>query len=293
MFRFLTFLSSGDMVNNNGCTDNLYFENRASFTLLHKGGNMTDAASIAEKYVKMLRLRYSPIGCFFADTRPEGAVGFRKKGTGCIMPLILSAGTGKTVAFDRETTGWPCSAFYLGYKDWIFTGVECFLAQGPSPGRECERFVKTAGQARRFLKAMRFETKTKGAVVFKPVEHFAEGETPEFVIFFANADQLSALVFLLYFDAPEESDRVMARFSSACGSVFTLPLQCARKGEAKAVWGLHDISARLRLPKDLMTFAVPFPIFMKMGRDMKDSFLKTETWDGISRRIGPAAGGPS
>jgi uncharacterized protein (DUF169 family) len=249
------------------------------------GAIMTELISIGEAYVKTLRLAYSPVACFFSEKRPEGAMGFKKKGGGCIMPLIFSAASGKTVAFDKETTGWPCSAFYLGYEDWIFPGIERFLSHGPVPGRECERFVKTADQAEAYLKSVCFETKSKGTAVFKPVEKLDTGETPEIVVFFANADQLSALVYLLYYNAPEEENRVIARFASACGAAVTLPLHYARKGEKKAVWGLHDISARSRLPKELMTLAVPLSLFVEMGRDIEESFLATDAWRKIAERI--------
>lgn len=244
-----------------------------------------ELAAMGKAYVERLRLGSSPVACFFSKERPKGAVGFKKKGGGCIMPLIFSAGSGKTVAFDRDTTGWPCSAFYLGYEDWIFPGIENFLSHGPVPGRECERFVKTAGQAEAYLKSVRFERKSEGTAVFKPVEKLEAGEVPEVVIFFANADQLSALVYLLYYSAPEEENRVVARFASACGSVVTLPLHYARKGEKKAVWGLHDISARARLPKDIMSLTVPLSLFIEMGRDMEESFLSTEQWQKVAGRI--------
>jgi uncharacterized protein (DUF169 family) len=243
-----------------------------------------EPASLGEKYVKALGLRYSPVACFFSEKRPENAIGFKKKGGGCIMPLVFSAGSGKTVAFDKDTTGWPCSAFYLGYEDWIFPGVERFLSDGPLPGRECERFVKTAQQAKEYLESVRFEAKSSGTLLCKPVETLDAGETPEVVIFFADADQLSALVYLVHYDAPGEENRVVARFASGCGSVVTLPLQYARKGEKKAVWGLHDISARARLPRELMTFTVPLALFVEMGRHIDESFLITDSWKKIAER---------
>jgi uncharacterized protein (DUF169 family) len=244
-----------------------------------------ELASLSERYIKAMRLRYSPVACFFSDNRPQGGTGFRKKGSGCIMPLVFSAGSGKTVAFDRETTGWPCSAFYLGYEDWIFPGVEQFLSNQPVHGRECERFVRTPGQAEAYLKSIRFETGSSGTAVFKPVEAVNNGEIPEIVIFFANADQLSALVYLLYYDAPKEENRVIARFASACASAVTLPLCYARRGEKKAVWGLHDISARSRLPRELMTFTVPLSLFIEMGGYIDECFLITDAWRKIAKRI--------
>ena len=239
---------------------------------------------LGELFKQKLALYYSPVGFYFSDKRPEEAIGFKKRGGGCIMPLVLASTRGKTVAFDENSTGWECSAFYLGYKDWIFPGIEYFLSHGPIK-RKCERFVKTPKLAKKYLESIRFKNKSNGIAIFKPMEKFCGSEIPEVVIFFANPDQLSALVFLLYFNAPEKDDLLVTRFASACGSIITLPLQYAQNGEKKAVWGLHDISARLKLPKDVMTFTVPYSLFVEMGKNIKGSFLDTERWHKIVQRI--------
>lgn len=239
---------------------------------------------IGEIFKQKLAMQYSPVGFYFADKKPEDAIGFKKPGNGCIMPLILASARGKTVAFDENSTGWDCSAFHLGYRDWIFPGIEYFLSHGLI-GSNCERFVKTPEMAKRYVESLRPREKAKGVAVFKPLENFNPTEEPEVVIFFANPDQLSALVHLLYFNAPLEDNRVVARFASACGSVITLPLMYARGGEKKAVWGLHDISARARLPEELMTLTLPFDLLIEMWQWMKESFLLTERWMKIAKRI--------
>lgn len=242
-------------------------------------------SEIGEIFKQKLAMQYSLVGFYFTDKRPEDAIGFKKSGNGCIMPLILASAKGKTVAFDENSIGWDCSAFHLGYKDWIFTGIEYFLSHGLLICRECERFVKTPELAMRYVESLKPQKKAKGVAVFKPLEKFSEQEKPEVVIFFANSDQLSALVYLLYFNAPEEEGRVEARFASACGSIITMPLKYARNGEKKAVWGLHDISSRVRLPKDLMTLTFPFALLVDMAEEMKESFLYTERWNKIAQRI--------
>ena len=246
---------------------------------------MKRISEIGKIFKHKLAMEYSPVGFYYADNKPEEAVGFKKSGNGCIMPLILESARGKIVAFDKNSTGWDCSAFHLGYRDWIFTGIEYFLSNGLLIGRECERFVKTPALAKKYVESIRFREKAKGVAVFKPLEKFSNSEKPEVVIFFANPDQLSALVYLLYFGTPEEDDRVVTRFASACGSIITLPLGYARGGEKKAVWGLHDISARARLPKELMTFTLPFNLLIEMWKDIKGSFLYTERWDKIAQRF--------
>jgi uncharacterized protein (DUF169 family) len=245
---------------------------------------MTTTSKIGKIIKQKLALQYSPLGFYFADKKPEEAVGFKKPGNGCNVPLILASANGKTVAFDENSTVWDCSAFHLGYKDWIFDGVEYFLSHG-FLSRECERFVKTPKLAKRYVESLIPQEKTKGAIVFKLLERFSDSEKPEVVIFFANPDQLSAVVYLLYFDAPEREDRVVARFASGCGSLITLPLQYARRGEKKAVWGLHDIYARARIPKELMSLTLPFNFLLEIFQGIEDSFLYTERWDNIVRRI--------
>lgn len=242
------------------------------------------ASKTGKIFKQKLAMQYFPVSFYFADKKPEEAVGFKKSGNGCIMPLILASAKGKIVAFDENSTGWDCLAFHLGYKDWIFPGIEYFLSHGLLMG-DCERFVKTPMLAKRYVESLKPQVKTKGAVVFKPLEEFKGSETPEVVIFFANPDQLSALVYLLYFAAPEEENRVVARFASACSSIITLPLRYARNNEKKAVWGLHDITARARLPKELMTLVLPFALLVEMSKGIKESFLCTQRWDKIAWRI--------
>jgi hypothetical protein len=52
-----------------------------------------------------LGLKFFPLGMYYADRRPELAMGFKSKGSGCIMPLIFAGARGNTVAIDKDTTG--------------------------------------------------------------------------------------------------------------------------------------------------------------------------------------------
>lgn len=256
-----------------------------------KGGAMVKASTVGHDFKERLLLRYSPVGFFFTDKKPEGAGGFKKSGAGCIMPLLLASGRGMTVAFDEHTAGRVCSSFFLGYRDSIFPGIEYFLSHGPLVGSVCERFVKSPKLARDILRYGRENMeKAKGAIVFKPLEEFTASEKPEVVIFFAEPDQLGALVYLLYFDAPPGEDRVVARFASGCGSTVTLPLALARRGEKKAVWGLHDIAARSTMPMEIMSLALPYDLLVHMWKNIGESFLITESWAKLAKRITKSRG---
>lgn len=235
-------------------------------------------------FKEKLGLKYEPVGIYFEKEKPSGALSFKDKGNGCIAPLIFKAASGKTVAVDISTTGFPCSAFYLGYKEWIFPGIEHFLSTGPFPGRECERLIENPELAREFVESFIPEEIREQTLVFKPVAEVAYNK-PEAVIFFVNPDQLSALTFLAHFDSPNSTDRVVTQLASSCASIVYFPLKYAREGQLKAFWGLQDISTRASFPPDIFSFSLPAAFFEKIGNLIENSFISTERWEKVLKRI--------
>ncbi|HEY3370762.1 MAG TPA: DUF169 domain-containing protein [Prolixibacteraceae bacterium] len=243
------------------------------------------STDIAKAFSEVLKLdKYKLTGVCFSDEKPANALELKKKGNGCIVPLMLKASTGVPLVISEESTGWPCSAFYLGFQDTIFEGIEYFLSHKDDFWRPCERFIQNPALAKAFVDNVNPVKPDKKYMVIKPLEDFAEGEEPESVLFFVNADQLSALVFLTHFDAPGSMDRVMAPFASACMALVTLPLKLARNNEQKAVMGLFDISARTRTPKDLLSFAMPYAFLKKLAAILPESFITTENWATVKAR---------
>ena len=239
---------------------------------------------ISNLFMTNLGMTLHPIGFIRSEQKPDNAIPNKNVYDGCIMPLLFAAAKGQVIAFDSETSGRSCAAFHLGYRNWIFPGIERFLSHGPIPGRSCEKLVKNAKLAKSYVESIVPE-KIRGDVsIFKPLEQFKDEETPEFVIFFVNADQISALAALIFFEAPLDSSRIHSQFASACGACITLPMNFAGKGFKKAVWGLHDITARAHLPKELMTLTITKPLLHEMGKNMEKSFLFTERWARIKER---------
>jgi uncharacterized protein (DUF169 family) len=235
--------------------------------------------------IERLCMKYEPIGFMFSDKRPEDAIGFKKSGEGCIAPLIFSAAKGKTVVIDKNSTGYPCSAYYLGFKEWIFPGVEYFLSNGPLPGRECEHFIKTPKLAKQYVESFKNNELREEVIIFKPINKFKENERPEAVILFANPDQISALVYLVHYGNPLSNDRIITGFASACISFFTIPLQYAKKRINKAFWGLHDIAIRPAFPKEITSLSMPLEMYREICSIAKESFLFTEKWNKMLDRI--------
>ena len=241
--------------------------------------------NIAKSFSEALKLdKYKPCGVFFSDDMPADALELKKKGSGCIVPLILKASTGVPLVIAESSTGWPCSAFYLGFQDTIFEGIEYFLSNKDDFFRPCERFIQNPALAKAFVDNVNAVKPDKKNVIVKPLEDFQPGEEPESVLFFVNADQLSALVFLSHFGAPGRMDRVLSPFASACMALVTLPLKLARSNEEKAVIGMFDISVRTRMPHDLLSFAMPYAFLKKLAAILPESFVLTENWQLIKAR---------
>lgn len=246
---------------------------------------MNDTRDRSQELRKKLGMELSPVGVFLYEEIPGYAVPLKKKTRGCIAALMYMSAKGKIFVFDEETTGRSCASFYLGYQDWIFPGIEKFLSNECVNDREPERFLKNPEIAKKMIEHLVPEKKRTGTIICKPLELCLENEQSELVIFFANPDQLSALVFLTAFGAPLE-DRIETRFASACMSMFTLPIKYAEEGKKKAVWGFHDLSARLSIPKDLTSLTMTFDLFNEVCENSYESFLGTETWERVRSRNG-------
>jgi hypothetical protein len=51
------------------------------------------------------------------------------------------------------------------------------------------------------------------------------------------------------------------------------------------VFGMFDVSARPCVPGGVLTFALPWPKFVRMMEDVEESFLITESWHKVQARI--------
>ncbi len=242
----------------------------------------------SKKLCSLLGYELAPVGMHFAGAKPDGAVGFKKKGGGCVAPLIFTAAKGKTVAFDSGSTGYPCSAFYFGYADKIFDGIEYFLSStetGEINGRECERFCDSPVKINGFLDMLKPAKFREGAIVFKPIWEYDDSERPLTVTFYANPDVMSALVCLINYRHPASLDRIKTGFASSCISIVTYPVRFIDEGREAAFWGSQDISQRLGLPADVTTLTMPLSMYEEILDIMDESFLQTHMWQDVRKRI--------
>ncbi len=101
------------------------------------------------------------------------------------------------------------------------------------------------------------------------------------IVFFADPDQLSALVVLANYGRGDNENVIMP-YAAGCQTIGIYPYREAEKERPRAVVGLTDLSARVYIQKqlgdNLMSFAMPFMLFQEMEANVTGSFLERHTW---------------
>ena len=130
---------------------------------------------------------------------------------------------------------------------------------------------------------VRIPTKGK-SIVFKRWDRLAAADNPDAVIFFARPEVLSGLFTLANFDQSDPNG-VISPFGAGCSSIFYYPWLEQQKEEPKAVLGMFDPSARPCVPLDVLTMAFPMKKFIQVVGFMEESFLITESWGKVVKKI--------
>jgi hypothetical protein len=134
----------------------------------------------------------------------------------------------------------------------------------------------------------KFEAPAQYAV-FKRWDKLAPDDDPAVVIFFAPPDVLSGLFTLSGYDVAS-TESVIAPFAAGCGSIALHPYLELSRVQPRAVLGMFDVSARPCVPAGIFSFAVPMPLFERMVGNMEESFLITDSWKKVQRRISESSG---
>jgi uncharacterized protein (DUF169 family) len=247
------------------------------------------------KLAEAIALASSPIAVILTDEKPEAALQFKEGGWGCTAANMLAVSKGKTAVFDRRCSGCPGGATGLGFGNAFAErgfAIDKLLSTGdPEAAKnyhagsamgEGERFFKTPDLVRRRISRLPFTEVPTEYVVMKPLESISEAETPELIVFLVNPDQLSALIVMTDYSRGS-GEPAIAPFGGACWAVL-FGYEEAKRDVPRGVVGFFDIAQRHRVPRDTLSYTVPWKLFLQMEADVEDSFLELGEWQKLRER---------
>ncbi len=243
--------------------------------------NVEKFVSLWSKYFNDAEL---PVTFYYTDE--EGHAELAKRGSipRCVIGAIAKVREGRPFSFDVESIGCLGGRKYLGFTTHIRDDFEYFLSCG-IPGKvRGERYKKSPELVKEAVSlAPSFKAPARFAV-FKRWDMLEKSDNPEVVIFFAQPDVLSGLFTLSNFDEAEPNG-VFVPFGSGCSSIIQYPYLEKNSARPRGVIGMFDPSARPYVPSAAITFSVPMKKFARMIDNMEESFLTTDTWKAIQKRI--------
>ncbi len=246
-----------------------------------------------------------PFGMFYTDTEPDGGFVPKEgalfscemeqrgeidgaalwKNWSCVMGQIWLARKKKTAAyFEARRFGCVGGSFYLGFHKPQLEMIAHYVSTGIPGVLPGERYLPSPELTRRFFTEIDPRPAPARFCVFKPISRFAAGETPEVVTFFGRGEVMSGLCTLATF-ATGDFEVVSSPFGAGCSYLTTWPLLYLARGTPRAVLGGWDPSDRKFMKTDEMTFSIPFDMYRLFLDRWESSFLLTDTWAGVRKKI--------
>ena len=262
------------------------------------------------RIAQAIETKHPPVALIWSDEKPAGVMQFQEGKWGCVMWLAASAAKGRPAVCDAATFGCIGGGVGMGFGDryksfpgseegfchFLSSGIEGWakgaaVAQMVKPFMQGEafdnfihgeRYIKTPELVKRFIETLPITQIPRRYVLFRPLSDVdPEKETPQTVIFFADPDELSALVVLTNYGR-EDNENVITPFAAGCQTIGIHPYREAKSERPRAVIGLTDLSARVCIRKqlggNLLSFAMPFALFREMEVNVEGSFLQRHTW---------------
>jgi hypothetical protein len=235
-----------------------------------------------EKYFNGAEL---PLIFFYANQQPAGSRMFKAPaGHRCLVGDLAKARAGQDIALTADTIGCGGGTRYLGFTADLAPNFEYFLSYGIPGHMEGERYKKTPELVAEIMRKQPTFSAPAPFIIFKRWDRLKEGDNPEVVIFFARPDVLSGIFTLVNYDEVE-NDGAFAPFGAGCATIVQYPYLERNSKRPRAVLGMLDVSARPCVPADVITIAVPMVKFLRMIDNMDESFLITDSWKKVRRRI--------
>lgn len=236
--------------------------------------------SLWKKYFKDAEL---PITFYYTAGDGGAEQAPKPKGRSCLICELAKVRKGRSIYYNIGSLACGGARRYLGYTDKMRPGFEYFLSCG-NENMEGERYIRTPEMVNEFMKNQKKLPIDGKNIVFKRWDRLTETDNPEVVIFFAKPDVLSGLFTLANFDQTEPNGTICP-FGAGCGLIIHYPYLEGLSERQRAVIGMFDPSARPCVPENVITFAVPEKRFERMIGYMEETFLITDTWKELKKRI--------
>ncbi|MBE0599158.1 MAG: DUF169 domain-containing protein [Desulfuromonadales bacterium] len=258
-------------------------------------------------------LKHQPVALLWSEEKPAEAMQFEPGKWGCVMWLAASAAKGRPGVCDRETFGCFGGGVGAGFGNQYANfpgGEECFcrfLSTGnadSADGRQAaeamrpfvrpefvehflhgERYLQSPEKVEQFIASLPMTEIPARYLLFQPLTAVDPAQqTPQTVVFFADPDQLSAMVVLANYGRGD-NENVFIPWGAGCQTVGIYPYREALRERPRGVVGLTDLSARLYLRRQLgdglLSFAAPWSLFQEMEENVDGSFLQGDTWQAL------------
>jgi hypothetical protein len=225
-----------------------------------------------------------PLAYYYTDSVPAADLKDSKNEGYCLIANLNRVRKGHTFVYTAKTPGCPAGKRFSGYLQKTIPNIEYFLSCGIVGKVEGERYKKTPELVREFFQSNPPFTASGKYLVFKRWDRLMLEDDPAALIFFTEPDVLSGLFTLANFDAAD-SNNVIAPFGSGCASILSYPLAEARSASPRCVLGMFDVSARPEVPANTLTLTIPMKRFEQIFNNIDESFLITESWDIVRKRI--------
>ena len=244
------------------------------------------------RIAEALGLKQPPVAIQLTDTKPENATQFKEGRRGCVAAMLCAAAKGRTGVFDRKTYGCPGGGTGLGFGNcYVGVPIDRLLSTGGQAGLpngqtfdmgEGERFFESPEVASRWANDLPCREVPTEFIVCKPLDQVAEGESVSLILMFVNPDQLSALVTLAGFRRGAINATV-SPWGAACQSILFAHAE-AESANPRGVMGFFDISQRGKIARELLSFTMPYRMYLEMESSVDDSFLCTPPWQKLRER---------
>ncbi len=226
-----------------------------------------------------------PLALFYTDRESDSPLVVASQERRCMVSELGRAREGgETLRFGAGSFACLGGRRYAGYSDRLRPKFEYFLSCGIPGEMEGERYKKTPELVRELLARAPAFRAPKPYLVVKRWDTLTTEDDPEVAVFFARPDALSGLFTLSGYDTADD-EAVIAPFGAGCSTIIQRPYLERERPTPRAVLGLFDVSARPSVPADTLTFAVPYDKLLSMMNNMDESFLITESWAAVRKRL--------